>query len=296
MVDGNYAGNLAHPELAAAYYPLSVSFETEVNQEIDPFSEEYFQQQLALYKEISGRELNQWDGELHPVDVPSLVNASNPLGLAHAPFIAEHVRALTTMFTLSSLDVRPNILDMGAGHGVSSEIFAFCGAHVHAVDIDPQLSLLSKVRAAARGYDIRRSTLNFDDLSSVPDNHYSAAFFFQSLHHCLRPWVLIETLKGKIVADGVIAFTGEPVQAGWKNWGIRMDQESIYVARKFGWFESGWSHDFIRECFARNGFTLKFFSGGHGGGEIGVATADPGKLARCVAAAAHHGFAERYPG
>ncbi|TDT96881.1 hypothetical protein DFO45_2084 [Azorhizobium sp. AG788] len=44
MVDSNYAGNLAHPELAAAYYPLSLSFETEVNQEIDPFSEEYFQQ------------------------------------------------------------------------------------------------------------------------------------------------------------------------------------------------------------------------------------------------------------
>lgn len=248
-----------------------------------------------MYSEISGRRLDQWSGELHPVDVDSLIDAPNPLGHPDASFTAEHVSAITTMLRLSTLGVRPRVLDMGAGHGLSSEILAFCGCDVHSVDIDPKLGELAMKRAGRRGLTIRRSNLNYDDLLSVEDDTYQAAFFFQSLHHSLRLWDLVEMLNGKLTGDGVIAFTDEPINDRWRNWGIRLDHESLYVARRFGWYESGWSHWFIRQCFARNGCALTFFSGGHGNGEIAVASANAMRVHAAEAAATRMGLSKRYP-
>ena len=58
----------------------------------------------------------------------------------------------------------------------------------------------------------------------------------------------------------------------WKNWGLRIDDiESAYVARKFGWFESGWSGEFLEKCFRKNGMRLKQFTGGHAQSSIGIA-------------------------
>ena len=291
-VDANFQGNLNHPTVVSRYYPVEFKFDTVVDQNLDPFSSEYFDQQISLYREITQRDLDQWSGELHPVDVPSLVMTANPLGLRNVGFVAEHVRAISTMLGLCNLGDGARVLDLGAGHGLSSEVMAFCGCTVHAVDIDPKLSQLSDRRATQRGLDIRRSVLSYDDLSAIEAKAYNAAFFFQSFHHCLKPWILIETLKTKLVDGGVIAFTGEPIYGLWRNWGLRLDQESLYVARKFGWFESGWTHDFLRKCFDRNGFQLKFINGGHGGGQIGMASTDAAVLTQAVATANRLGFTE----
>ena len=293
MVDREYAGDLNNPVLASAYYPLNFEFDTVVDQDLEPFSPEYYAQQLALYSEISGRPLNQWDSELHPVDIDFLLGTPNPLGIRNVPFTAEHARAISSMLVIASVGPVAEVLDMGAGHGLSSEVLAFCGAKVHAIDIDPALGELSQRRAKARSLDIRRSVMNYDDLSAIEADHYDAAFFFQSLHHCLRPWELAATLSEKLKEDSVIAFTGEPLGSVWRNWGIRLDQESVYVARKFGWFESGWSHAFIRSCFERNGYTLRFYSGGHGGGDIGLASRSADRLARSAATAATIGYVEQ---
>ena len=177
------------------------------------------------------------------------------------------------MLSIAELSPGARVLDLGAGHGLSSEVLAFASCSVDAVDIDPALSELARMRAGHRGLAITRHTANFDDLSAVPDG-FDAAFFFQSLHHCLRPWELIARLQGKLKRGGIIAFTGEPIQTTWwKHWGLRLDHESLYVARAYGWFESGWSLQFITECFRRNGMQLTLFTGGHGGGQIGIATA-----------------------
>ena len=291
-VDENFKGDLNHPKVVERYYPMEFRYSTPIDQDLDPFSPAYFDQQIALYREITQRELDQWSGELHPVDVPALVMTANPFGMRNVAFTAEHVRAISTMLAFCNLAESPKILDLGAGHGLSSEVLAFCGAQVHAIDIDPELGELSRRRAAQRGLDIRRSVLSYDDLSSIEADTYHAAFFFQSFHHCLKPWVLIEELKSKLVEAGVIAFTGEPIQAFWRNWGLRLDQESLYVARKFGWFESGWTHGFLQQCFQRNGLHLAFLTGGHGGGQVGLASASASIVADAIATARRLGFAE----
>jgi 2-polyprenyl-3-methyl-5-hydroxy-6-metoxy-1,4-benzoquinol methylase len=286
-------GDPGHPTILAKYSPLEIDFSTSVDQDLCPFSDEYFEQQVALYQEISGRALNQEDGELHLANAEELIAAPNPLGLRDVAHMSEYSRAILAMLSLASLPAEANVLDMGAGHGVSSELLAFCGCSVDAVDIDPVLGGAARIRAQKRNYAIRRHDMNFDDLEGLSSNSYSAAFFYQSLHHCLRPWDLIAQLKAKLRSDAVIAFAGEPVQSlWWKQWGLRLDLESIYVAREYGWFESGWSHDFISECFARSGMQLLFFTGGLKGGEIGIAAADIGTLERCRARANEIGVRE----
>lgn len=278
LIDKEFGGNLRDPRVQAQWHSLNLQYRTEVDESINPFSDAYFQSQIKLYNEISGRQLDQESGELHPVDVESLIDCPNPQGLNDVAHVSENVRTLSSMLSLACLRPNAHILDLGAGHGVSSEVYAFCGARVHAVDIDPELSKLAVARAAKRSLHISRSVMNFDSLLSLDGDSYDAAFFFQSLHHCLRPWELIKKLKLKLVDHGVIGFCGEPIQDGWRHWGLRLDLESVYVARKFGWFESGWSLEFIEECFRRNGMELILVEGGLRGGHIGLAAGDPGKL------------------
>ena len=264
--------NWGAPGLSERFGNYKLTHDTEVDQTLSPYSGAYLDQQLALYREISGREFDQESGELHPVDTASMLGTANPKGTSDVVDLGEHTRSLSTVLALAALTGSPHILDMGAGHGVSSEIFAYAGCQVHAIDIDPVLGELSRQRAAVRGYPITRSDANYDDLEFLEDGKYEAAFFFQSLHHCLTPWDLISTLKRKLQPQGVIGFTGEPIQTlWWRNWGLRLDPESLFVARHYGWFESGWSHDFLIDCFARNGMMLDFFSGGNFGGDIGIA-------------------------
>jgi SAM-dependent methyltransferase len=278
------------------YDANDIEYDTNVDQDLDPFSDEYFAQQLKLYSEIAGRDLDQSSGELHPVDIESLLRAPNPFDSPIVSTVGEHLRVLSTMLSIASLRDNPEVLDMGAGHGLSSELFGLAGCRVHAVDIDPALGELSLRRAELRGYQLRRSILNFDDAYKLEDNSYDAAFFYQSLHHCLRPWDLIEVLRKKLKPDGVIAFAGEPIQsAWWRHWGIRLDRESIFVARQYGWFESGFSAAFIKECFKRAGMELLFFSGGFMGQEIGIATGSPERHEMVLNQARLRGFNEIAP-
>ena len=108
---------------------------------------------------------------------------------------------------------------------------------------------------------------------------------------------MIARLRPKLRDDGVIAFAGEPMQTTWwRHWGLRLDPVSLFVARHHGWFESGWSHAFIRSCFAREGMMLTFFTGGHGGGEIGVATSSAARRGQVVARAESIGLTIVEPG
>ena len=290
-----HAGNFQHPEFMQRFVPLELEYVTQVDDTgLSPYSEEYYQQQIALYEEVSGRKLNQADGELHPTDIESLVNQPNPIGILDVAQMCEHVRAVSMMMSIAGLTGEARVLDMGAGHGIASEVMAFMGCRVHAIDIDPVLGDLSRRRAAARGLQIERSILNFDDLSSIEDGQYDGAFFSQSLHHCLRPWELIERLKTKLKpGSGVIGFVGEPInEFWWKNWGLRLDEVSLFVARSHGWFESGWSLDFITDCFERNGFKLDMFKGGFAAADVGMATMSSEKRDTVFAKAALAGVTQ----
>ncbi|MFO0880935.1 MAG: methyltransferase domain-containing protein [Gemmataceae bacterium] len=264
-------GGLGHPQVQPLIRDFTYEPTLSVDQSPDPFSEKYFQAQVALYQELSGRSVNQEEGEQTILNVEKHAAGVNPYADPNVKLISKHMRAIATCMAMADLPPNAAVLDAGCGWGVSSEIMAFCGARVTALDINPRFVELVSKRSARLGLPISPVCSNFDTFTAEPE--YDMLFFYECLHHSLKPWETVQRLGRFVKPGGKILFAGEPVNnIWWHHWGMRLDAQSVYCIRKFGWWESGWSAQFIIDCFARAGFTLKLFPHiGLDNGLVGVA-------------------------
>ncbi|MEM7062891.1 MAG: methyltransferase domain-containing protein [Cyanobacteria bacterium P01_B01_bin.77] len=251
---------------------FSLTFKTKVDESLDPFSEDYCNCQLGLYRELSGRELNQETGEQTTIDVEVHSLGVNPYNSRDINFIAKHARAVLTAIYMANLPTGASVLDMGSGWGLSSEMMAFCGANVTSVDINPLFIELNQKRASRLSLPIHSRLSEFDTYTD--EKKYDLVFFYECLHHAVRPWETLKHIAQFVSPAGKIAFSGEPINdIFWKNWGLRLDALSIYCIRKFGWFESGWSEKFLSQAFSYAGFTLNLYPHvGLDNGLVGLAT------------------------
>ncbi len=244
---------------------------TPVDQTLDPYSAEYFQQQCDLYHELSQRTIEPEANELTAFDITEHVNAPNPYGSYDASNFVAHFLRLGFAIERAKLPPWPRVLDMGAGWGLSSEFLATLGARVTAVDINPAFVELIMRRQAVHKKSIRAIVGSFDNFE--PNGRFDAIFFYECLHHAMKPWELISRARHWLDPGGKIVFVGEPVNDHWwRNWGLRLDPQSVYCIRKFGWFESGWSKSFIVDCFRRAQMSVDF-----------AESSDPNIGAACVA-------------
>ncbi|SCB30189.1 class I SAM-dependent methyltransferase [Rhizobium lusitanum] len=235
---------------------FELTYETVVDITLDPFSEEFLRQQLNLHMELTGRGIDQLENEIVPVVVQDNAAGVNPYNSTDIRSVSRHAATLAIALRLASPPDAARILDLGVGAGMSSELLAYCGATVTSVDITPSFVELINLRAARFGYPIKAVQSNFDDYQDESGS-YDMAMFFASLHHGIKPWEILEKISKLLKSDGKIALAAEPVQKlWWPYWGMRLDPESVYVARKYGWFESGWSEIFLRKMFHRIGFKL----------------------------------------
>jgi len=163
---------------------------TKVDETLNPFSDAYVNMQIEVYKEISNKELNQVVGEQANVDVENNTKTANPYGSVDVNFIANHARAVLTSLLVSQMPKDAKILDLGCGCGLSTEMLAFCGAKVYAVDINPLYVELITRRTLRNGYDVKVFEDNFDTFK--PDTLFDLVFFYECLHHSIKPW---ETIK-----------------------------------------------------------------------------------------------------
>ena len=252
-------GGLGDPAVQPFLADFRLEFDTVVDQDLDPFSEAYFEEQVELYTELSGRTLDQESGEMTTLDVDAHAAAISPCNIRDARFLSKHTRAVLTCVMLADLPREATVLDAGSGWGLSSEAIARCGASVTAVDINPLFVELVRRRAARLGLPIESVRSGFDTFHS--DRAFDLLMFYECLHHSLKPWETLAHLGRFLKPAGKVIFAGEPVNAQWwKHWGLRLDPLSVYCMRKFGWWESGWTGDFIGASFARAGFALTIHS------------------------------------
>ena len=248
-------GHPGSPETQNFWKDIEYRVSTPVDESLDPFSDEYVRQQIAVYSEISGRKINQAENELCDFNLPEHVDAANPY--AHQPphVIGMHMSRISRAIERSGLELNEHILDMGCGWGLSSELFAFSGLKVTAVDINPKFVQLVSARAEKRGHDVRALQGMFEEIPG--EDIFDAVAYYECLHHAVRPWVALSAARERLRPGGKLILAGEPINEMWRHWGVRLDPLSIYCIRKFGWFESGWSPTFIRMCIERSGFVIR---------------------------------------
>ena len=250
-------GGPASAEAATTFPTLTYVPLTHVDQSLDPFSTEYWRAQIALYEEISGRLVNQSANELTPFHLENHVGTPNSYATSDPQRLAIHFVRLSKVARAAQLPHAAHVLDMGCGWGMTSEFFATLGCRVLAVDINPQFVELVSRRAARLGLPITTLVSSFDDFDSA--GHFDFIFFYESLHHALKPAELLQRCTQMLKPGGAIGCAAEPIQdLWWKHWGLRLDGLSIYCIRKFGWFETGWSKDFITTAFNRCGLDVDF--------------------------------------
>lgn len=253
VVESDRLGGPGHPDCEAywrgfAYHPV-----TKIDQQLDPYSHAYCEQQLALYRELSGRHFDQAVNEHTWLDVAKHAAAPNPYDHPDPAGLALHIIRLAKAIRLAGIRRDGELLDMGAGWGLSSEVAAYVGLRVTAVDINPLFINLIRTRVGKSRLPIEAVASAFEDFE--PRRTYDGVLFYECLHHALRPWDLLERLASNLTVDGRFILAGEPINSlWWKHWGMRLDPLSIYCIRKFGWFETGWSISFVQDMFERMGF------------------------------------------
>ncbi len=232
----------------------------------DPFSEAYLARQIALYGRLSGRSVDQHSNERTAFDLQGHVAAANPYGRRDTSHMARHTATLSNAFIQADLPNAPSVLDMGCGWGLSSELLAYLGADVTAVDINQNFIDLVSTRAAKSELPIKTMRSAFEDVAT--EDRFDMVLFYECLHHAIKPWSVLSKMAGLLKPGGVIALAGEPIQEIWWNsWGLRLDPLSLYCIGKFGWFESGWSRAFLAQMFGRIDMSVAFNGGSALSGE-----------------------------
>jgi 2-polyprenyl-3-methyl-5-hydroxy-6-metoxy-1,4-benzoquinol methylase len=224
-----------------------------VNQLLDPFSEEYVAEQLALYEEIANRRYDPHRDEMTSFDLDRHISAANPYDHPNPAVLALHLERLSRALRHASPRRGDVILDMGCGWGLSSELAAYLGLSVQAVDVNPSFVRLVSERARLRNQTINAQVSTFETFS-LP---YQAdiALFYECFHHAVRPWTVASNIAVHLKPGGRVVLAGEPINdIWWNDWGLRLDALSVYCIHKFGWFESGWTLSFLDRVLRFAGF------------------------------------------
>ena len=239
----------------------------------DPFSESYYQAQMELYCKISGKTGYTLQNESTLFDFQKEKNNFFPYSTQDPKIIGRMLQVHGFALQSMALPKGARIVEFGAGWGNITLQLILSGFKVTVVEINKPSTDLIKHRAALYSRDVEVENMDMIEFASHSGSAFDAALFVQVFHHCQNPVELVKNLSRILKPDGVVYLVDEPVYAGSKNpflpypWGIRLDLNSLFYSRKFGWLELGFQYPFLEELFNRNGMqltTITSFSPGIG--------------------------------
>jgi len=147
------------------------------------------------------------------------------------------------------------ILEMGVGWGNTTLALAMLDFKVTALDIEERY--LEVIRLRAEMHD----TPNIDRVHSDflwverTDRQFDAVIFFESFHHCREFERLLRGLHRVVKPGGKVYFAAEPINRYFEQpWCVRLDGQSLLVARRNGWMELGFHSDFFMQLLRRTGW------------------------------------------
>jgi len=221
----------------------------------DPFSEEYAARYLDLYKKISSRAAYSSQNERSEFNVDELTFRPFPYFTRSLKLAAQHYTLIGKLLEIMELKESSSVLEFGFGWGNTTLALAMLGHDVTAVDIEQRYCELVRRRAEMLHVD-NITIINSDYLwVETTDQKFDAVFFFESFHHCWEFKRLLRALHRVLRPGGKIYFGAEPINKDFTvPWGVRLDGESLWVARRAGWMELGFHSDFFEELLRRTGW------------------------------------------
>jgi protein-L-isoaspartate O-methyltransferase len=225
----------------------------------DPFSAAYAEHQMGLYKAISGREYSVANEET-VFDVQTLLARPFPYCTASCRTIGEQLMAIG--FLIRALNLKPHmrVLEFGPGWGNTTLALAQAGFHVTAVDVESRYCELIRLRAQQIGASI--NVVNSDFLwAEEGTEQFDAILFFECFHHAIDHLRVLRALHGRLSPGGHIILAGEPITNSFAQpWGVRLDGQSLWSIRKFGWMELGFQEEYFQKALSQTGWRGERFA------------------------------------
>jgi cyclopropane fatty-acyl-phospholipid synthase-like methyltransferase len=171
---------------------------------------------------------------------------------------SDHIIATGMILRHSGLKAGDWALEYGAGFGQTALSLARLGVNVDTVDIST--TFCEFVRQQAEFFNVPLTPFHerFGH-NPRPDRKYNLIWFYESFHHCLEFQTVISRLREHLAEGGRVLLGGEPIVEKENDavpypWGVRLHSEVVAIVRRQGWFELGFSEEFLFRMFERAGF------------------------------------------
>ena len=229
------------------------------NNDKDPYSERYKQQQLDLYLSLSKRSsYESTDAEVIKLKIEEHIDPfPYPCSSGDLDHIGNHLLQIGYIYKSLSLKKGDSVLEYGPGGGFTTTLLSASGIDMTAVDINPYCVKIIERIAKDRGLKVSTMVGEFGDVPD-PDKKFDAILFYESFHHCINFNQVMKKFYDYTKKDGKILFAGEPVYKDFpKPWGLRLDGQSLYEIINKGWLELGFNEDFFYEMLDKYGWKVE---------------------------------------
>jgi 2-polyprenyl-3-methyl-5-hydroxy-6-metoxy-1,4-benzoquinol methylase len=231
---------------------------------LDPFSAEYAAQQQRLWSALAGvdrpyqPEVDEKEDPLQDVDAvrrPAYFVRRDPGALENA---AEHIIATGMILKHCGLEPGDRALEYGAGFGQAALTLARLGVVVDTVDISAVFCRYVSEQADFFQVPLSAFEGRFG-WNPRGTQLYDLILFYESFHHCADFQNVVQTIKRHLAPRGRVMLIGEPIHRGESPsvpypWGLRLNAEPVAQIRRFGWYELGFTEDFLVGLFCNAGF------------------------------------------
>lgn len=222
----------------------------------DPFSPEYAARYFDIYRRVSARAVyDPTVSERAAIDPVSGAKRPFPYQTGSTKLASEHIGYIARLLDLMDVPPGGEILEMGVGFGNTTLTLGMLGFNVTALDIEDRY--LEVIRLRSELHDTPNIKCVHSDFLWVErtDQTFDAVIFFESFHHCHDFERLLRSLHRVLKPGGKVYFAAEPINRVFKTpWCVRLDGQSLLVARQNGWMELGFHSDFFAELLSRTGW------------------------------------------
>lgn len=254
LLELDEAAKISDDELRRRFTTFSMEYPA--NTEKDPYSNEYKVAQAALYERLSGKTYSP-ENEVSVFDVDEAIHQPFPYSTNSPGTVGNHIIAVGNVIRHIHSPPPSTILEFGPGWGNTTLMLARMGYRVTAVDVEKRFIELIQKRAAQKSLEIECIQGDFAFISDT-SRKWDTILFFECFHHCFEHQKLISWLDGAVNEGGQVIFAAEPITDAFPlPWGVRLDGESLWAIRKFGWCELGFQESYFRELLLKEGWSVE---------------------------------------